>query len=158
MLNRILLTAIFFLIITGIPTYAFGDDNGDTIIGTWLTTKSTGEKVHIEIFKKDNKYSGKISWLEVPEYPADDEMAGKPKIDRNNPDPKLRTRPILGLEMLTGFEYAGKNKWKNGRIYDPENGKTYKCKMKLKDNGELKIRGYIGFSMLGRTTTWTRVK
>lgn len=139
-----------------ILSFASGDDAGD-ILGTWLTTKSTGHKVHIEIYKNKEFYNGKICWLEEAVYPQDDVMAGNPKVDRNNPDTQLRTRPIIGLEILTGFTYDGNNKWKGGRIYDPENGKTYKCKMTITDEGELKIRGYIGFSMLGRTSVWKRV-
>jgi uncharacterized protein (DUF2147 family) len=57
--------------------------------------------------------------------------------------------------MLWGFEYEGDNTWKKGRIYDPENGKTYKCKMKL-EGATLKVRGSVG--PFGRTTEWTRVQ
>jgi uncharacterized protein (DUF2147 family) len=141
-----------------VPVYCA--DDGNTIIGTWETTNKRGKKVHIETYKLKNKYYGKISWLEEPLFPADDRegMANQPKIDRRNPDPEKRTLPVLGLVLLKDFEYNGDNKWQGGTIYDPENGKTYKCKMTLTDNGILKIRGYIGISLLGRTTEWTRFK
>ena len=84
-------------------------------------------------------------------------MGGKPKVDRQNPKEELRSRPIVGLRVVEGFEYSGGGEWKHGRIYDPESGKTYKCKMRLTDEGVLKVRGFIGFSLLGRTTEWTRV-
>ena len=64
----------------------------------------------------------------------------------------------LVWSVLTGFKYAGKNVWEDGKIYDPENGKTYSCKITLKANGDITVRGFIGISLLGRNTTWKRVK
>ena len=121
----------------------------DDIIGTWLT-KSTSNKV--TIFKTGSLFYGKISWLKN----INDET-GKPKVDENNPDANLRTRHILGLLLLKGFEYNEKNnEWVNGEIYDPKNGKTYSCIMKLNDHHTLEVRGFIGISLIGRTEVWTR--
>jgi uncharacterized protein (DUF2147 family) len=152
-----ILGAILVLTMAGV---AYADD-GDAIIGLWATDPESDEgQAHVEISKLDGAYVGKIVWLEEPVYPPDDDggMAGEKKVDRENPDPDLRNRPVVGLEMLHGFVYAGDNQWKKGRIYDPEKGKTYKSKMKLDDNGVLKIRGYVGISAIGRTTEWTRVQ
>jgi uncharacterized protein (DUF2147 family) len=62
----------------------------------------------------------------------------------------------LGLIILRDFKHDD-GEWTGGRIYDPQNGKDYKCFMKLKDNKTLNVRGYIGISLLGRTEVWTRV-
>jgi uncharacterized protein (DUF2147 family) len=99
-------------------------------------------------------------WLAEPVYPADDEegMAGQEKVDRENPDEALRNKPIVGLVIVKGFEFDGKDTWRKGTIYDPDNGKTYKSKMKLESPDVLKVRGFIGISLIGRTTQWTRVK
>lgn len=77
--------------------------------------------------------------------------------DTKNPDPKLRTRRLAGAQILWGFrpENDRKTKWKDGKIYDPSNGKTYDCKIELK-KGELHIRGYVGIPLFGRTTVWKR--
>ncbi len=83
-------------------------------------------------------------------------MGGKPKTDRYNPNPKLRDRPVLGMILMSDFVYVGKNLWEEGKVYDPESGKTYKCKMILKSANKLEVRGFIGFSLFGRTVTWTR--
>jgi uncharacterized protein (DUF2147 family) len=133
-------------------------DDGGAILGVWATERTENGNAHVEISKNGGKYRGQIIWLEQPNYPQDDDggMGGQPKVDRANPDEKLRSRPIIGLRLIDGSEYAGDKKWKNGTIYDPETGKTYKCKMRLTDEGVLKVRGYIGFSLLGRTTEWTR--
>jgi len=98
-------------------------------------------------------------WLKEPFYPTGDAqgMAGKPKVDRNNPDVALRSRPLIGLPLVSGFHFAGADEWTGGTIYDPENGKTYSCKITLMSNGSLKVRGYIGISLFGRTTAWTRL-
>jgi uncharacterized protein (DUF2147 family) len=120
---------------------------GDAIIGEWYTGEG---KALVKIYKCDDLYCGKIIWLKEPKY--DD---GTDKIDKNNSDESKRSRKIIGLDIVWGFKYKGKNKWVKGKIYDPDNGKTYSCKMKLVDN-ELKMRGYIGISLFGRTTVWTK--
>lgn len=132
------------------------DQGADAIVGTWVTE---GGKSHVEIVLQDRRYAGRITWLKDPAYPVDDPkgMAGKPKVDRENPEPGLRTRSIIGLPLLSGFSYAGDGVWTDGEIYDPESGKTYRCKMTLMTDGSLKVRGYVGISLFGRTTIWTRL-
>jgi uncharacterized protein (DUF2147 family) len=115
----------------------------------------------VEIYKSGDSYDGKIIWLEEPLYVEADEgeTAGTPKEDHNNPDPALQSRPIIGLVLMEGFVFNGKDTWHKGTIYDPDNGKTYKSVARLSDDGStLKVRGFIGFSLLGRTTEWTRVE
>jgi len=80
----------------------------------------------------------------------------RPKTDVNNPDPMLRSRPLIGLELFEGFRYDGDGEWSGGTIYDPNNGKTYRCKLKLVGPDTLKGRGFIGISLIGRSETWTR--
>jgi uncharacterized protein (DUF2147 family) len=125
----------------------------DAVLGSWLTD---GGKSRVEISHCGEALCGKISWLKEPVYPEDDEMAGQQKVDRENPDQALRSRPLEGLKLLSGFHYDKDNVWTGGRIYDPRNGKTYSCKMTLVDDHTLKVRGYIGFSLFGRTVIWTR--
>lgn len=147
----ILILAI--LMLAGVTARAV--EAGDEILGLWNTTDNESQ---IQIFKEKKKYSAKIISLKEPNWPADDKegMAGKPKNDRGNPDPKLRDRPIIGLQFMRDFVYAGNKTWEDGKIYDPKNGKTYKCKMRLVDDKHLEVRGFIGFSLLGRTVVWTR--
>ena len=126
---------------------------GDDILGVWL---NEDKDAHIRIYKESEKYFGKIIWLKEPI----DEVTGEPKLDDENEDPDLRTRPVMGLMLLHDFEFDGDEEWKDGKIYDPKNGKTYSCYMEFRDDtrDNLKVRGYIGFSMIGRTTYWTRVE
>jgi len=128
---------------------------GDDILGQW---NNEDGRAKIEIFPCDGHYCGKISWLGRPVYPADDPggMAGLPRVDRDNPNPALRDRRLLGLQIMAGFSYSGANIWDKGRIYDPESGKTYKSKITLVAPHRLTIRGYVGIPLFGRTTTWNR--
>jgi uncharacterized protein (DUF2147 family) len=119
----------------------------DAIVGKWYNTEKDGQ---IEIFKDGDKYAGKIVWLLEPTE------NGKPKQDKNNSDPSKRNRPILGMRLLSGFEYQG-GSWENGSIYDPKNGKTYSCTIKKKDSNTLEVRGFVGISLIGRTVEWTKV-
>ena len=130
-------------------------DNPDAVVGTWVTADG---KARVEIVKQGEVYEGRIAWLKEPLYPADDQqgMAGQPKVDRNNPDKLLQSRPILGLPLIQGFKYAGDNVWSDGSIYDPDSGKLYHCKMTLMMDGSLRVRGYVGISLFGRTEVWTR--
>lgn len=124
--------------------------DGDRILGIWQTGSGKGR---ISITRYGEKYGGKIVWLREP-----NDAAGKPKVDDRNPDPAKRSAPKLGLNNLLGFTFEGNGEYGNGTIYDPENGKTYKCVMTLENDDALKVRGYIGISLIGRTDTWTRVK
>lgn len=133
---------------------------GDAILGAWSTANDDSK---VEITKNGDTYSGRIVSLKEPNYPTDPKakhyvqgLENQPKVDRLNPDESLRKRPIVGMELMQGFTYEGDNRWAGGRIYDPESGKTYKCKMTLVAPNKLEVRGYIGISLFGRTTTWTR--
>lgn len=146
------------VLMLGLLIYPFGqavaqDVGADDILGVWL---NEDEDAHIKITNEDGKYFGEIIWLKDPI----DEETGKPKLDDENVDESLQSRPVLGLMLLLNFEFDGEDEWENGKIYDPNNGKTYSCYIEFKDETKnlLKVRGYIGFSMIGRTTYWTRVE
>jgi uncharacterized protein (DUF2147 family) len=159
-MKRYLSVVFVVAVIFWVPPATAGD--GDAIVGVWATDpEGGGGQAHIEIYANGDRYDGKIVWLEEPLYTEDDEgeEPGVPKEDHNNPDPALRSRPIIGLVLMQGFVYDGKGTWIKGTIYDPDNGKTYKSKVRFgDDDGVLRVRGFIGISMLGRTSEWTRVE
>ena len=107
----------------------------------------------MKINKIGNKYFGKIVWLRVPIDPK----TKQPKLDKNNPNEKLRTSRLRGYRLLKDFIYEGDNVWSGGTIYDPESGSTYSCIINKKGD-VLDIRGYVGIKALGRTDTWKRIK
>ncbi len=119
----------------------------DKLERTWYNEEKTSK---IQIYKAvDGKFYGKIVWLRVPE------LEGKPKVDKNNPDKARRNDPLIGLLILKGLKKVSNEQYEDGTIYDPKNGKTYSSKITVKGD-VLDVRGYIGFSLLGRTTTWTK--
>ncbi len=128
---------------------ALAQQGGD-IIGVWLTE---GGKSRIEVTQRNGKYYGTIIWLRDP-YESDGKTV---KVDDENPKKELRTRPIVGIEIIKGLEFD-EDEWDNGDIYDPESGNTYSAIARMPDKNTLKVRGYLGFSLLGRTTVWTRVR
>lgn len=124
--------------------------NADDIVGVWLTGSG---KAHVKIDKVGNYYFGRIVWLKDPLNDL-----GKPKLDKNNEDVTKRNKAIMGMQLLGGFEWKNDNLWDNGNIYDPENGKTYKCKLDLENLSTMNVRGFIGISLFGRTDIWKKVK
>jgi uncharacterized protein (DUF2147 family) len=138
---------VVILLFTAICLSAFAQ-NKDAVVGQWVN--ATGE-AHVEIYKRNNKYFGKLAWLKNPK-----DERGQNKTDSKNPNVSLRSKPLLGLEILREFIFDGE-KWTDGKIYDPKSGKTYSCNLTLNDDGNLNIRGYIGLSIIGRSEVWKKL-
>lgn len=139
------LTLLFFTLLVATGSI-FAQNAGDKILGTWLNEEKDGK---IEIYKSGNKYFGKLVWGKNMYEPD-----GSSRTDIKNPDPKLKQRKLQDLVLLTNFTYDD-GEWEGGKIYDPKSGKTYSCVMKFKGS-VLQIKGYIGITLLGRTTVWTK--
>jgi uncharacterized protein (DUF2147 family) len=150
-MRRLLICLALFLLASS--AVAFAENGADAIVGTWLTNDGTAK---VQIVNEQGVYNGHVVWLQEPLFPADaaDGMAGKPKADRLNPDPSLRTRPIMGLTTLSGLRPAGENAWDGGTLYVPSSGKSYPCKVSLGSDGSLKVA--VGGGIFGKTVTWTR--
>jgi len=123
-------------------------DEPPEIDGIWLSGDGDG---WIEITASATGLSGVITG-------SPNASEERPDTDEKNPDPVLRDRPLVGLSVFAGFEYDGDGRWSGGTIYDPNSGKTYRCRVTLVDSDTLKVRGYVGVPLLGRTETWTRKK
>jgi uncharacterized protein (DUF2147 family) len=124
----------------------------NAIVGSWVTS---GGSSQVSIRRQGDVYVGHISALKRPRYRHGDKggAEGSPRVDSHNPDPGLQQRPLLGLPLLNGFHFDGEQ-WRDGTIYDPNNGKTYKAQISLGPDGRLYLRGYVGVTLLGRTTVW----
>jgi uncharacterized protein (DUF2147 family) len=126
------------------------DDQADKLVGVWQPSDG---RSYVKIEKIGNKFYGKVVWLKEP-----NDEKGNPRVDENNPDKSLRSTPIKGYRILKDFVYDDKEGlWKDGTIYDPKNGTTYNCKIELKEENVIEVRGYVGASVFGRTDTWTRL-
>lgn len=135
--------SLFFVLLL-ISTLSFAQDITQ---GTWFNEEKSAK---IQFFKQGDKIFGKIVWLKEPND------NGKPRTDKENPDEKLRSRPLIGLVNLKNFTQSNKNTWEDGEVYDPKNGKTYSCKMTLSSPTRLDVRGFIGISIIGRTSHFTK--
>ena len=146
-------TTTFFLVLAMTVWAGFSamaqTHKGDDIVGTWLNQEATGK---IELYKENGKYFGKLVWLREPL----DKVTGQARTDKENPDDKLKPRPLIGMVNMKDFSFDGKEEWSGGTIYDPKNGKTYKCYIQFESPTKLKVRGYVGVSLLGRNTYWTK--
>ena len=116
--------------------------------GKWLSQNS---HTITQIYAKDDSYLGRIYWHFDP---FDNE--GNPLTDINNPDPRLRKRRLVGLNIIKDLKYSGDNTWTGGEIYHPKTGKTYSCKMKMLHNGTLEVTAYIGLVVFGKSVIWSR--
>ncbi len=126
-----------------------GNVTEEDAVGVWLSENS---KEKVRIFKRGDKYYGKMIWMEN-EY----DKEGNRLVDKHNPDPKLRGRPMVGIEFLIGFKYVGNGWFTGGQVYDMDSGSTYSARIHLPNKNTAKLRGYIGIPLFGRTEVCTKV-
>ena len=132
----------------GLLTEGLNAQDELVIQGTWLNGDHSG---WIELIVAGSELRGRIVGS------PDDPQNKKPsRLDLENPNEELRSRELRGLAILSGFHYEGDGRWAGGRVYDPNSGNTYKGTITLVDNNTLKLRGFVGISLFGRTETWTR--
>jgi uncharacterized protein (DUF2147 family) len=139
------LRVLFCVVLSVAPAERLLADSS-LVAGLWKN-----EDASFEVYEENGKLNAKIVSLHEPLTPD-----GKQKTDIHNPDASKHSRPIIGMVFMTGFTPAGSGKWDNGTIYDPKTGNTYSCNMELEGPNTLRVRGYVGISLIGRTETWKR--
>jgi uncharacterized protein (DUF2147 family) len=121
-----------------------------TPVGVWLHANG---RIRVEIAPCGDRLCGKIVWFRWP-----NDARGRPLVDLKNPNPALRTRPLLSLTVLQGLRRTGERTWEDGEIYNPDDGTAYHALMSIEDDGSLRVRAYLLFPILGETLIWTRVR
>ncbi len=146
------ITAIFITAVFILPASVVANE-GRGIVGTWLVAEKTGK---IQIFRCGDNFCGKTIWIK----PSAAQPNPEEILDIHNPNPKKRSRKVLGSTMLWGLTYNKEDRrWEDGYIYDNRTGKVYSCQVTLEAGGQkLLLRGFVGISLLGKTTTWTRLR
>jgi uncharacterized protein (DUF2147 family) len=141
--------AIILLLFPALSLDADTVPKSDIICGKWLAAE---KNLIVEVYKSGGMFKGKIVWFaDEPGEP----MAGW--TDKHNPDPKLRDRKILGLDVLRDLKYdAGDNSWEDGLIYDAKHGKEWNAAVYIDKNGVMKVKGYWHLKIFGRTMVFTR--
>ncbi len=123
--------------------------NAQSIFGQWKTIddETGNEKSIVEIYEVDGKAYAKI--LQLLEKGKEDKLCDLCKGDKKD-------KPMKGMIIIDGLSEDGEE-WNDGKILDPKTGKEYKCYIFLEDENKLKVRGYIGFALLGRTQYWHKI-
>ncbi len=136
------LLALAWLVLPLAPAAA-ADDQAAKVLGNWLTEGRDG--IIQMSLASDGSYQGKIVGGNAPH-----------RLDTHNPDESKRAQTLLGQFIVHGMKYDGGGRWSGGSIYDPDSGRTYRCKIELLGADRLQVRGFIGFALLGRSQVWTR--
>lgn len=134
-MNRIWVVAFLLL-----STAALGQN--DSVIGNWKDPMGST----IQIYRCEAKVCARVIGIRsnAPGH-----------VDEHNPNSALRKRSLCGLQIGSDFHITKPGRAEGGQLYDPESGRTYSGSM-IRDGDKLKLRGYIGFELFGRTETWTR--
>ncbi|WP_178130876.1 DUF2147 domain-containing protein [Reyranella sp. CPCC 100927] len=139
-------------------TLAQSDES--SVYGVWLTQE---QSAHVELYSCAEQgrgpVCGRLVKLIDPTGPDDEPVAPEDLFDVHNPDPALRSRQILGMVFLYDFKPTREpNSFEDGSVYNAEDGKVYRANIALQANGTLRLRGYVGIPLLGRSEIWTRVR
>jgi uncharacterized protein (DUF2147 family) len=119
------------------------DAQAEQVLGNWLTAEHDGI---IQISQApDGLYEGRIVGGDSPK-----------DLDVHNPDPARRNQLLLGQVIMRGLHYDGAGRWSGGTVYDPDTGHTYHCRLQLLGADRLRVRGFLGLSLIGRSQVWTR--
>lgn len=144
------LALLLFAFATASPASGAPDHSGENDPrGIWVDHK---QKVAVRIEICEDSLCGRIVWLKNPR-----ERDGRLKRDGLNPDAAMRNRPLCGLGILRGFRLVTAGTWADGEIYNPNDGHIYGSTLIVENGDILKIRGYFGISLIGKTTKWTRM-
>ena len=130
-------------------SFSLAAQSADAITGTWWNAEKTAK---VEVYKSGKGYAGKIIWLKK----TTNKDGSSPRLDEENPNAADAKKPLMGKVILTNLLHDEGNEYEDGSIYDPKTGKTYSCEAKL-EGKTLYLRGYVGISLIGKTSEWTRV-
>ena len=142
-------TILVFIFLYVSSFSSFAQNNPDDILGKWVTT--TGSCI-VEVYKQNMNYKAKVLWFKEGKKYMNDYY------DEKNPNPALRNRKLLGMEVMNGLHYNAEEKeWVDGHIYDATSGKEWDSVVWLTDDHLLKVKGYWVFKFLSQTKTFKRV-
>jgi uncharacterized protein (DUF2147 family) len=122
----------------------------DLVCGKWIAQK---KNLIVQVYRDGDTYKGKLIWYDN----TDKSKAMDEWTDTHNPDPALRSRKILGMNILTDLVYSPRSKtWENGKIYDAKTGHEWSAVVQINKDGLLKVTAYWGLKFIGRTVLFTK--
>jgi uncharacterized protein (DUF2147 family) len=116
----------------------------DPVVGEWLSQDGAGKIALAPCSSNPALLCGAITWVDPK----------RPQKDIHNPDPSLRTRPIVGVMVVKDMKNQGPGNWSGGKVYDPESGKTYNGKVRAISTDKVHLDGCV--LMVCQSQTWTR--
>ena len=127
-------------------------NNPDAIVGKWLALPK--KNLMVEVFREGKEYKARVAWFNDRDDPS---KPMKLRTDEKNPDPALRSRKLLGLEVLNNMKYnSATNRWESGNIYDAKSGRTWSSSAKLTKDGTLHVRGFWHFEFIGKNLNFIK--
>ena len=124
----------------------------DQVIGTWMSAE---KNLVVQVYRDGDDFKAKVVWFDDSDNPA------KPmdiRVDDSNPDKNLRTRKILGMQVLRNLAYdPSSHSWENGMIYDAKNGREWNAAAAIDNKGMLRVTGYWHFKFIGKTMKFNRI-
>jgi uncharacterized protein (DUF2147 family) len=144
-----MIRAVLFFLLTA--CFLSGSWVANDISGIWV---NNDKDAHIKIFSSYGKFYGQVVWMKCP----NDSATGKPQLDKFNKDPKLKSRPVMNMIVLSDLEFDSENQeWNNGKIYNPKTGSYYDIFCTLKDKNTLEMHFYITLRSVGKLFYWNRL-
>lgn len=126
--------------------------DGDRICGKWMSEE---KNLIVLVYKDGDDFRAKIVWFNAQD---DSSKPMDARTDYKNPDKALRSRKLIGMNVLDGLKYVPKtDSWEDGKIYDAMSGRTWNSSAYITPGGEMKVTGYWHFKFIGRTMTFTRI-
>ena len=148
-MNKLLIFSGLLLVLSGASIHPY---DGEDIVGKWMSTE---KNLEVEVFRVNNEYKATLVWFDDSDDKSDPMST---RCDKKNSRRELRSRKIIGLEVMHGLTYnPDDNEWQNGWIYDSSTGKIWNAKAWLTKDGLLKVRGYWHFEFLGRNMSFNKV-
>jgi len=145
------LTLFFLIVFNAILQNAGPNNKADRICGKW---ESADKKLIVQIYHSGSAYRGKMVWFKN----QDNSKAMDEWTDKHNPDPALRNRKLIGMDVLNGMTYdADSDTWENGKIYEAQSGHEWNAAAKIDKDGTLKVTGYWHLKFIGKTMVFNRV-
>jgi uncharacterized protein (DUF2147 family) len=139
------ITLGFFLLMYHAPA-----NNPNLLCGKWMSQE---KNLEVEIYRDHDAFRGKIIWFKDDESKPMGEWT-----DKHNPDSALRSRKLLGMNIMRNMIYRPKSdSWEDGKIYDAQSGHEWDAAAKINETGELKVTGYWHIKLIGKTMTFHRV-
>jgi uncharacterized protein (DUF2147 family) len=137
------------IVFVSITTFLQAQNGSDAILGKWM---NVNKDLEVEVYKYNGQYHAKVIWFGCINGSKMSDF-----YDDKNPNPTLRTRPWLGLEVLNALNYNGGTEWNNGKIYDPNSGYTFSSVCRLENSNKLKVRGYWLYEWIGKSLTFNKM-